>query len=205
MGEAFPWRFRLVNEREVSGEAGAVTVSVRVRSDGALDVMVERAEHGSWWAGVVSRDTGTLAALLARRTPWPDFQASLRPRQANSATIASLRRPDAASPPQEGLPVLLARSVGLWEGWANRDFADSVALAVDEVDETGGHGRCALAGTTYSQITRDWRFVMTEAGELSGPWGHDAVVTIRPRPDAAMDFMCEVPSRWIVGVLSQAT
>jgi hypothetical protein len=140
-------------------------------------------------------------------TPWPSFQPTLQEGRSTSANLATLPDRVRITPPAQGVPPVLRQAVGRWEGWIGQNAAFSVALAVEEVTADGGVGTYAFASNTQASRSWDWRFRLVNGNELSGVvTGGVARITVRPRPDGAMDILWQAPpDSWSAGVLSRRT
>lgn len=190
------WTFSLVNGNEMRGRVGFGSVTLRARPDGHMDFLF-LPFSGVWSSGVLSRSRdGT------RRRSWPDFQATLRPAESRSTNAAVLPAAARIVPPSDGIPAPLRAASGRWRGWAGRNWAFSIAVAVQEVGTSGGTGTYAFASSTSPSDTWPWVFQLVDGNELSGLAG-EAILTLRQRRDGSMDFMSERDDSWIVGVLTQ--
>lgn len=144
-----------------------------------------------------------LLATPALATDWPSFQAGLKTGRSNAPEAAALPGDVKITPPGKSVPPALAKFSGSWSGWMCRNRVCDVKIAVEKVDASGATFVYAFSdqklGTYATRIKGQ-----VNGDEISGP---DKVkggtVTIRLRPDGAMDVLRTNPPHWASGILAR--
>ena len=167
-------------------------MQVRMQRGGRLPLTAGRRVAG---AVCICLSLG-LASCVPNYTPWPTFQATLKPGRARTPTVATLPADIAIHDPDPATPAAVKGLSGQWQGWMGAKRAISVAVAVEDLS--------ARAGSIYLVTSQDsGRIAVTVRGdELYGASGGE-YVAIRLRPDGNMDVYRKVGQDWSSGVLSK--
>ena len=137
-------------------------------------------------------------------TAWPGFMPTLKPGKSNSPVATHLPDNTKIAPPAANLPATRAWWSGVWSGWACRDQADDIKLAIEEVTAD-------RAEIIYSAASGKRKpFVIRVRGwfvrdELRADISSDARVAFRMRSDGNIDFLHTRThsNGWCAGVLSK--